>query len=59
MKRPNIEEYHDQRRYYSALNGNYYYCVHCNKIAWRDSNKEWVKSYCEQTGKTVHLQKAK
>lgn len=36
---------------------NWYLCVHCLKQVERESEKQWVKSYCEKTGKTVHLQK--
>lgn len=32
-----------------------YRCVHCGKIVTRQSDKAWVKSYCEKTGRTVHL----
>lgn len=32
-----------------------YYCKHCGKTVRRASNKEWVKSYCERAGRTVHL----
>ena len=32
-----------------------YRCAHCKKVVKRDSNKAWIKSYCESTGKTVHL----
>ena len=35
---------------------NKYRCVHCNQIVERDSNKQWIKSYCEKTGKNVRLQ---
>lgn len=34
---------------------NKYRCKHCGKIVLRDSNKAWIKSYCEKTGKNVHL----
>lgn len=34
---------------------NKYRCKHCNKTLKRDSNKKWIKSYCEKTGKDVHL----
>ena len=36
---------------------NKYRCKHCKKIVSRESEKQWVKSYCEQTGKNVHLMK--
>ena len=32
-----------------------YHCKHCGKTVERDSDKQWVKSYCDATGKTVHL----
>jgi ribosomal protein L37AE/L43A len=32
-----------------------YKCKHCKKTIERESNKFWIKSYCEETGKTVHL----
>lgn len=34
---------------------NKYTCRHCGKTMERDSKKQWVKSYCEMKGKTVHL----
>ena len=33
-----------------------YRCVHCNKIVARHSDKHWIKSYCEETGKEARLQ---
>jgi ribosomal protein L37AE/L43A len=38
-------------------NSNAYFCKHCNKIVKRESSKQWIKSYCDETGKTVHLLK--
>lgn len=38
---------------------NKYKCKHCNKITIRESNKNWIKSYCEETGKITHLMKIK
>lgn len=35
---------------------NNYLCIHCGKVVPRISNKAWVKSYCDTTGRTVHLQ---
>lgn len=35
---------------------NTYKCVHCGETVERQSNKKWVKSYCEDIGKDVHLQ---
>lgn len=34
-----------------------FYCKHCHKITYRKSDKEWIKSVCGETGKTVHLQR--
>lgn len=34
-----------------------YRCVHCGKKVRRESAKQWVKSYCDDTGRTVHLQR--
>lgn len=34
-----------------------YRCVHCGKVLLRESNKQWVKSMCDATGKTAHLQR--
>lgn len=36
---------------------NNYVCAHCGKVVRRYSRKQWVKSYCEITGRTVHLTK--
>lgn len=36
---------------------NKYKCVHCNKVVKRESDKQWIKSYCDETGKNVRLQK--
>ena len=36
---------------------NKYKCVHCKKVVERDSSKQWIKSYCVETEKTVRLQK--
>jgi len=32
-----------------------YYCKHCGKTVYRDSDKKWVKSYCSFANKKVHL----
>lgn len=32
-----------------------YYCNHCGKTVWRNSNKRWLNSFCEDTGKTTRL----
>jgi len=34
---------------------NKYRCKHCGAIVERDSAKQWIKSYCTSTEKTVHL----
>lgn len=36
---------------------NKYKCKHCKRVVTRDGDKQWIKSYCEETGKTVHLTK--
>ena len=38
---------------------NKYRCPHCGKIEIRECSKAWVKSYCDKTGKNVHMQKSK
>jgi phage FluMu protein Com len=38
---------------------NTYRCNHCKKVVERESAKAWVKSYCTETGKVVHLIKMK
>lgn len=35
---------------------NNYRCKHCQKTIKRQSNKKWIKSYCDETSKDVHLQ---
>lgn len=35
----------------------HYKCKHCNKTVVRGGNKQWIKSYCEDTGKMVRLTK--
>ena len=32
-----------------------YKCKHCGQVVFRDSDKQWVKSYCCMADKTVHL----
>jgi len=32
-----------------------YRCKHCRKIVLRVSNKQWIKSWCDETSKYVHL----
>lgn len=34
-----------------------YHCKHCGKTVQRESAKQWIKSICGATGKTVHLLK--
>lgn len=34
---------------------NLYYCKHCNKSLQRDSDKAWIKSYCETVEKFTRL----
>ena len=34
---------------------NKYKCNLCGKIVSRDSNKKWIKSMCDETGKTGRL----
>jgi hypothetical protein len=41
------------------MRANKYYCKHCGKAVERDSDKQWVKSYCDKADKTVHLQRIK
>lgn len=36
-----------------------YRCVHCGNVLLRESTKQWVKSFCDITGKTAHLQRIK
>jgi hypothetical protein len=44
--------------YSSHPNGlGFYRCKHCGKDMKRESDKQWVKSYCDQAGRTVHLQR--
>jgi len=38
-----------------TMRGSKYKCKHCGKVVVRASNKQWVKSYCDKTGKVVHL----
>ena len=32
-----------------------YHCKHCGKTMERESNKAWIKSFCELNGKNVRL----
>jgi len=34
-----------------------YRCKHCKKIVERKSDKAWIKSYCDQSGRWVHLRR--
>ncbi|HET6917245.1 MAG TPA: hypothetical protein VFH56_14220 [Acidimicrobiales bacterium] len=38
-----------------AASMNSYRCNHCGKVVARDSEKRWIKSYCEATGKMTRL----
>lgn len=33
----------------------HYRCKWCGQVVERDSNKQWIKSYCDKTGKDVRL----
>lgn len=39
--------------------GDKYHCKHCGKTLLRDSNKQWLTSYCETTGKLTRLMRVK
>jgi transposase-like protein len=39
------------------MKAQHYHCKHCGKTVVRKSDKRWIKSICETTGKTVRLQK--
>jgi len=32
-----------------------YYCKHCGATVERDSDKKWIKSWCDKTQREVHL----
>lgn len=34
---------------------NSYKCKHCGKIVKRESDKQWISSYCDETGKNARL----
>lgn len=36
-----------------------YYCRHCKRTIARVSDKQWVQSFCDATGRSVHLTLAK
>jgi len=36
---------------------NKYRCKHCGAVVERYSDKAWINSYCDQTGKTTRLMK--
>lgn len=38
---------------------NKYYCKHCGKTFIRDSEKAWIKSWCDTTHKEVRIIKVK
>jgi hypothetical protein len=35
---------------------NNYKCPKCNKVITRESEKQWIRSYCGSTGEDVRLQ---
>lgn len=38
---------------------NLYECRQCGKTVQRESSKQWIKSYCDETGKNVRLRLVK
>ena len=32
-----------------------YRCKHCGKVVERSQRKAWIKSFCTDSGRTVHL----
>lgn len=32
-----------------------YRCKLCGKVLERDSDKQWIKSYCEETGRDTRI----
>jgi hypothetical protein len=36
---------------------NKYRCVHCGRVVHYDDNRKWIKSYCDDKQKWVHLQR--
>ena len=36
-----------------------YYCKYCKKTVERSSDKTWIESFCEETGKKTRLWKVK
>ena len=34
---------------------NMYKCKHCGMIVERESTKQWIKSWCDTTDRSVHL----
>jgi hypothetical protein len=36
---------------------NKYRCVHCGKVVRYADNRKWIKSYCDDKQKWVHLQR--
>jgi endogenous inhibitor of DNA gyrase (YacG/DUF329 family) len=38
---------------------NQYKCAHCQKIVEREDQRQWIKSYCEETGQYTRLIKLK
>ena len=39
----------------NPMQASVYHCVHCGKKVERHSDKHWIKSYCEETGKNSRL----
>lgn len=35
---------------------NTYHCPACDRCYTRDSNKQWIKSFCDRTGRYARLQ---
>jgi hypothetical protein len=36
-----------------------YRCKHCGRVVKRESNKAWIKSWCDKTQRNVHLIRVK
>ena len=36
-----------------------YRCVHCKKEMLRVSDKAWIRGYCSETGRDVHLMRVR
>jgi hypothetical protein len=48
-----------RKRHKEPETGLPYRCNHCGKTVLRDSTKAWVRSFCETTGRHVHLVRVK